>query len=60
MIGKEFENMSEMNSMLAKQGCEMDKGDNWQKDRRWITDEIRASIYGRKIGNIGRWEDCMV
>ena len=26
MNGKEFENMSEMNSMLAKEGCEMETG----------------------------------
>ena len=25
MNGKEFENMSEMNSMMAKEGCEMEK-----------------------------------
>ena len=30
MNGKEFENMSEMNSMVAKEGCEMDKEENWQ------------------------------
>ena len=25
MNGKEFENMSEINSMMAKEGCEMEK-----------------------------------
>ena len=33
MNGKEFENMSEMNSMMAKEGCEMEKEENWQEDR---------------------------
>ena len=32
MNGKEFENMSEMNSMLAKEGCEMEKEENWLED----------------------------
>ena len=48
MNGKEFENMSEMNSMMAKEGCEMEKEENWQEDRRWMTDDVRASINGRK------------
>ena len=33
MNGKEFENMSEINNMMAKEGCEMEKEDNWQDDR---------------------------
>ena len=53
MNGKEFENMSEMHSMMAKEGCEMEKEDNWQEDRRWMTDDVRASINGRKEKN---WE----
>ena len=32
MNEKEFENMSEMNNMVAKEGCEMEKEDNWQED----------------------------
>ena len=28
MNGKEFENMSEMHSMMAKEGCEMEKEEN--------------------------------
>ena len=28
MNRKEFENMSEMNSMMAKEGCEMEKEEN--------------------------------
>ena len=48
MNGKEFENMSEMNSSMAKEGCEMEKEENWQEDRRWMTDDVRASINGRK------------
>ena len=44
MNGNEFENMSEMNSMMAKEGCEMEKGENWQEDIRWMTDDVRASI----------------
>ena len=48
MNGEEFENMSEMNSMLTKEGCEMEKEENWQEDRRWMTDDVRASINGRK------------
>ena len=55
--GKEFENMSEMHIMMAKEGCEMEKEENWQEDRRWMTDDVRASINGRKekkIGNTGR------
>ena len=51
MNGKEFENMSEMNSMMAKEGCEMEKEENWQEDRRWMTDDVRASINGRKEKN---------
>ena len=47
-MGMEFENMSEMNSMMAKEGCEMKKEKNWQEDRRWMTDDVRASINGRK------------
>ena len=48
MNGKEFENMSEMNSMIAKEGCEMEKEENWQEDRRWMTDDDKACINGRK------------
>ena len=48
MNGKEFENMSEMNSMMAKEGCEMEKEENWQEDRRWMTDYVRTSNNGRK------------
>ena len=48
MNGKEFENMSEMNSMMAKEGCEMEKEENWQQDRRWMTDDVRSSINERK------------
>ena len=40
--------MSEMNSMMAKEGCEMKKEDNLQEDRRWITDDVRLSIAGKK------------
>ena len=29
----------------------MEKKDNWQEDRRWMTDKIRASIDGRKKRN---------
>ena len=36
MNGKEFENMSEINSMMSKEGCEMEKGKNWQEDRRMM------------------------
>ena len=32
MNGKEFENMSEMHSIMAKEGCEMEKEENWQED----------------------------
>ena len=53
MNGKEFENMSEMHSMMAKEGCEMEKEENWQEDRRWMTDDVRASING-KNRDIGR------
>ena len=28
-------------------GCEMEKEENWQEDRRWMTDDVRASINGR-------------
>ena len=43
MNGKEFENMSEMNSMMAKEGCEMEREQHWQEDGRWMTDDVRAS-----------------
>ena len=46
MNGKEFENMYEMNSMMTKEGCEMEKSENWQEDRRWMTDDVRARIIG--------------
>ena len=42
--------MSEMNSMMVKEGCEMEKEDNWQKDGIWITDDIRVNIDGIKKG----------
>ena len=29
----------------------MEKEENWQEDRRWITDDVRASINGRKEKN---------
>ena len=48
MNGKEFENMSEINSTMAKEGCEMEEQDNWQEDRRWMGDDVRESIGGRK------------
>ena len=32
MNGKELETMSEMNSMMAKEGFEMEKGRNWIED----------------------------
>ena len=51
MNGKEFENMSEINSMLATEGCEMEKKENWQEDRRWVTDDVRASINEKKKKN---------
>ena len=31
MNGKEFVNMSEMNSMMAKEGCELEKGEIGKK-----------------------------
>ena len=54
MNGKELENMSEMNSMMVKEGCEMEREEHWQEDRRWMTGDVRASINGRKKRNIGR------
>ena len=39
--------MSEMHNMMAKEGCEMEEG-NWQEERRWMTDDVRASINERK------------
>ena len=47
MNGKEFENMSEMNSMMAKEGCEMENEENWQEDKRWMTDDVREIINGK-------------
>ena len=34
MNGKEFENMSDMNRIMAKEGCKMEKEENWQEDRK--------------------------
>ena len=51
MDGNEFENMSEMNNMMAKDGCEMEEQDNWPEDRRWMTYDVRA-IIDEKKGNI--------
>ena len=48
MNGKEFENRSDMNNMMAKE--EMEKEETWQEDRRWMTDDVRASINERKKG----------
>ena len=51
--------MSEMNSMMAQELCEMEKEKNWQENIRWMIDDVRASINGRKNGNIGRREAYM-
>ena len=32
MNGGAFENMSKMHSMMTKEGCEMEKKENWQED----------------------------
>ena len=40
--------MSEINNMMAKEGCEMEKEENLHEDRRWMTDDVRASINGIK------------
>ena len=41
--------MYEMNSMMAKEGCEMEKEkENWQEYRIWMTDDVRASINRRR------------
>ena len=42
--------------MLAKEGCNMDKENNWQEEKRWLTDEIRASIDLKKMKKIGNIE----
>ena len=47
-MGRSLRICLEMNSMMAKEGCEMEKEENWQEDRRWMTDDVRASINGRK------------
>ena len=36
------------NSMMAKQGCDMEKEENLQEDRRWMTDDVRVRINGRQ------------
>ena len=46
--GKEFENTSEMKSMMAKEGYELEKVDNWQEDRRWMSDDVRSIIAGKR------------
>ena len=46
--GMEFENMSKMNSMMAKEGCEMETEDISLEDKRWMIDDARAIIDGRK------------
>ena len=38
---------------MAKEGCEMEKEEYWQEVRRWITDDVRASINGRKEKKYG-------
>ena len=44
--------MSEMNCVMAKEGCDMeDKEDNWKKDIGWMNDDVRMSIDGRKNNN---------
>ena len=40
--------MSEMNSLMAKEGCEMEKEEHWQEEKRWMTDDVRANINGKK------------
>ena len=52
MNRKEYDNMSEMNSMMAKEGCEMEEHDNCQEDRGWMTDYVKESIDGRKSKEI--------
>ena len=54
MNGKEFENMSEMNSMMAKEGCEMEKEENWIEDRRWMTDDVGRKFKKWKYRKIRR------
>ena len=44
----------EMHSMMAKVGCEMEKEENWQEDRRWMTLEQALTEEKKKTGNIGR------
>ena len=41
--------MSDMNIIMAKEGCEMEKDENLLKDRRWMTDDVRACINGKKL-----------
>ena len=36
MNAKEYENMTEMNSMMATEGCQMEEQDNWQEDKEWM------------------------
>ena len=35
--------MSEINSKMAIEGCEMEKEENWQEDKRWMTDGERKN-----------------
>ena len=48
MNGKDFQNMYEINSIMAKEGCEMEKEDNWQDDRRLMM--LGKSLIGKKMG----------
>ena len=55
MNEKEYASISEVNSVLAREGGDLGEHDSWQEDRGWINDDLRASIHGSKvlIRNIG-------
>ena len=48
MNGKEYENLSEINIVMTREGGNLGEQDNSQEDRGWMNDDVRASIDGRK------------
>ena len=40
--------MFEMNNMMAKEGCDIEKYEHWQEDRRLMTDDVWTGIKERK------------
>ena len=48
----EYDNISGMKRLMVKEGCDIEKrADNRKEDRRWVINDVRMSIEGRKKHN---------